>query len=490
MITRSISRARALSMLAALLSACDGCGDDGEGTADTVDSSESSAGETGTTDGPASGLLACPAGESCTIVLVAEAFDDRIDVFSARGPGPLYRGSIDVDLKPNPMGDNEGENLDEPYGMAVTDQGLAVLLGHYPMRQAGSLVLFPHELLAAQAEGSTLASSAFFAGGTFTAGVTDISFGVEEPIFVRAHPSGRLLVGVFDNDLFAPENEWTNPGQLLVVDPVSGEFGTRSLATIDGGSCAGAWSVVPLDPAMDSVGLACDGDEGVVILDVSGVGEGAVADAAAAIDGCFADILLPDRRVRYVAPDGDGGMLLVDSTPNYDPTGGKLWRFDAACAQVGEPSTLDQQYWEVREIVHLPNAAGPRWLMPIGRGTQGRGVHVLRDVGGSTEVCRTLDAELTQYWAGDDGLEVHPFALATTKRGDGVAIGAGPVDAVKDMPGYGRVLWLDIDTSIDPCDAGAVTSVIDLTASAPAVSPDDPATWRRGPNQIFVQQYG
>src|SRR5262245_65948549 len=113
--------------------------------------------------------------------------------------------------------------------MAITDQGLAVLLGHYPMRQLGSLAIMPHELLAMQDDGATLASSAFFDAGTFSAGVVDIALDEQEPIFVRAHPSGRLLVGVFANDLFLTEDMWTNPGKLLVIDPVTGEVGKRVL---------------------------------------------------------------------------------------------------------------------------------------------------------------------------------------------------------------------------------------------------------------------
>lgn len=474
----------AVALLAFSTCSCKHGGDENDGEA----SGESTAAESG--DGPATGLLACPAGEACTIVVVAEALDDRVEFFSARGAGPVYRGAIDFDLKPNPMGDNEGENLDEPFGMAVTDQGLAALLGHYPMRHAGSLVVVPHELLAMVADGSTMSSSSFFAGGTFSAGVTDIAFGDEEPIFVRAHPSGRLLVGVFANDLFALETEWTNPGKLLVVDPATGEFAARTFDMIDGGSCEGAWSVVPLDASMNKVGLACDGNEGAVILDVSGVGDGSVADAAAAIDGCLADIPFPDRRVRYVAPDGEGGILVTDNSPIADFVDGHLYHYDADCKPLGD-GPIPGPLWEAREIVRVPNDAGARWLLPTGR-TPGRGVHVVQLDGDDPAICNKLDA-LEPSWVGTpDDIEVHPYALAVTRSGDGLAIGAGPVEPLKDMPGYGRVLWVDLDTSADPCDPGSgfIVNVIDLTASAPAVSVDDPSTWRRGPNQVFIQQYG
>lgn len=483
----AFGRVFASSAVALLAIATCSCKDGGDEQGEEA-SGESTAADTG--DAPATGLLACPAGETCTIVVVAEALDDRVEFFTARGAGPLYRGAIDFDLKPNPMGDNEGENLDEPFGMAITDQGLAALLGHYPMRHAGSLVVVPHELLAMVADGATMPSSTFFADGMFSAGVSDIAFGDEEPIFVRKHPSGRLLVGVFANDLFALETDWTNPGKLLVVDPASGEFAARTLDMIDGGSCAGAWSVVPLDAAMDKVGLACDGDEGAVILDVSGVGEGSVADAAAAIDGCLADIPFPSRRVRYVAPDGDGGILVTDNSTNADFVDGHLYHYDADCMPAGE-GPIPGPYWEARELVHVPNDAGPRWLLPTGRTTD-RGVHVVKLDGGDPMICAKLDA-LEPSWVGTpDDVEVHPYALAVTRSGDGLAIGAGPVEPQKDMPGYGRVIWTDLNTSADPCDpaSGFIVNIIDLTASAPAVSPDDPATWRRGPNQVFIQQYG
>ncbi|MBC8069143.1 MAG: hypothetical protein IAG13_12485 [Deltaproteobacteria bacterium] len=483
-----ITCSRALSLLAfASIGACND--DDGEPSAssDSTAAADLSTGDT--PDAPASGPLACPAGESCTLVLVAQTLDDRVDIFAARGAGPLYRGAIDIDFKPNPMGDNSGENLDEPFGMAIDEQGLAMLVGHYPTRQSGSMLLFPHDLLAMQGEGETLAASSYFAGGVFSAGVRDLALGEEEPIFVRAHPSGRLLVGVFANDLFALESAWTNPGKLLVVDPVSGEVGTRVLDT-GAMRCAGAWSVVPLDAATDTIGIGCDGDEGAVILDVSAVGEGTVAEAAAAITGCAmgpADVPFPDRRVRWLAPDGEGGILLAETGQTYDPNGGKLWRFDSACESVSPAAPLDAAIWEARELVHVPNDAGPRWLMAVGR--MDRGVHVLRDGASGAEICNKLD-DLEPYWTADDGGDIVPFALALDRGAQGLAIGVGPSEAASDAPGYGRVLWVELDASIDPCEASPITSVIDLTASAPAVAPEEPSTWRRAPSSLLVQQYG
>ncbi|MBX7080240.1 MAG: hypothetical protein K1X88_13680 [Nannocystaceae bacterium] len=464
-----------------------GCPGDDAGSGGSDSASEGGTADTTGGDAPSSGLLACAAGESCTLVLVAQALDDRVEVYTARGPGERYRGAIDLDLKPNPMGDNSGDFLDEPYGMTIDDSGLSLLLGHYPQRHAGSLLHFPHAFLAAQPDGGTIAASTFFADGSFVAPVQGIALDEEEPIFVVTHPSGRLIVGVFDNDLFQLESAWTNPGQLAIVDPATGEVAKRPLTELGGMGCAGAWSLVWLDDAHTRLGVGCDGDEGAALLDVSGLGEGTVAQAAAAIDGCIANVPFSDKRVRYLAPDGAGGIVIAESTPQATGEDGRLYRFDADCNALGAPGTIAAQYWEAREIVRLPHADGNRWLLATGR-TEGH-LHVVRDGMTGAEICSTLD-ELDPYWTGDDGVPVHPFALALDRAGHGLAIGAGPIDPPDDMPGSGRVLWLELDGSVDPCDASPITDTIDLSAAAPAVAADDPATWRRGPNVVFVQQYG
>lgn len=474
--------------LALALLACNGSpsgSDEGGSTGGTAADETTDSGEAP----PQSGFLACPDGSSCTFVVAAQAFDDRIEIFSARGPGgPEYRGAIDVDFKPNPMGDNSGQNLDEPYGLALDERGLTVLVGHYPMRDSGSLLLFPHELLGAQDAGTMLASSAYFADGTFSAGVVELALGQEEPIFVRVHPSGRLLIGVFDNDLFALETDWTAPGKLLVVDPLTAEIGVRTFDMVGSGTCAGAWSVVALDDQLDAIALACDGDEGAVVLDTSGVGNGTIAEAAAAIEGCVAEVPFPDKRVRYLARDGEGGFLLAENSPIADFQDGRLWRFDGACQQLGSPGTIPGPLWEVREIVYLPGHDGARWLLPTGR-TADRGVHVVRDGDAGAEICAKLD-DLEPWWTADDGSELSPFAMALDREGRGLAIGAGPAEAATDMAGYGRVLWVELDPSVDPCTASPVTSVVDLTAAGPAVDASNPSTWRRAPNAVLIKQYG
>lgn len=473
------------SVLVSLVLACP-AGDDGETAVDT--SGEVT--ETGTDDTgviPSEGLLACPAGEACTLVVVAQAFDDRVEVYAARGPGPVYRGAIDLDLKPNPMGDNSGDFLDEPYGMAIDDAGLSVLVGHYPQRNLGSSLVFPHAFLAAQAAGATVPTSAYFDGAAFLDPVRAIDLAAEEAIFLLAHPSGRQLVGVFANDLFTLEAEWTNPGELLVVDPATGEVGRRSLASVGMGACAGAWSIVALDDAMDRVALACDGDEGAVLLDTSTVAAGTVADAAAALDGCHADIVLPDKRVRNLAPDGLGGFLLAEGVTNASGEVGRLHRFDGECTELGVageiPGTLS---FEVRQIVPLPSDIGARWLMATGRITPG--IHVVRDGETGAEICATLD-DLDPWWTATDGSDVHPYAMAVDRAGTGVVIGVGPPEPADDAPGYGRVLWVELGSG-DPCEASPVISAIDLTDEAPAVAAEDPSTWRRGPNVVLVKEYG
>ncbi len=473
--------------LAATLMACPADqGADTEASADTSGSTTQTTADDGGVV-PSEGLLACPAGESCTLVLVAQAFDDRVDVFAARGPGPIYRGALDLDLKPNPLGDNSGDFLDEPYGMAIDDFGLSVLVGHYPERDRGSLVQFPHAFLAAQAPGATVPQAAFFDGSEFLAPVTAIDLAATEAIFMLAHPSGRQLVGVFANDLFTLESEWTAPGELLVVDPATGAVGRRSLSTVGSGSCAGAWSLVALDDAMDHVALACDGDEGAVVLDTSALGVGSVADAAAAIDGCVADVLFPDKRVRYLAPDGLGGFLLAENPPTATFEPGRLWRFDGDCKQLGTAGTIPGELWEARELVALPSEVGARWLMATGR-TQGRGIHVVRDGETGAEICATLD-ELDSWWTGTDGSEVHPYAMALDRTGSGLAVGAGPPEPADDQPGYGRVLWIELGGG-DPCDSSPVRSVVDLTEASPPVTVDDPSSWHRGPNVVLVKDYG
>src|SRR5690606_27200822 len=78
----------------------DSDGETGSDTA-TTDGTETS-GDSGVP--PPGGMLGCPAGETCTLVLVSQTLDDRLEVFSPGDPrGAVYRGAIDLDFKPNDL---------------------------------------------------------------------------------------------------------------------------------------------------------------------------------------------------------------------------------------------------------------------------------------------------------------------------------------------------------------------------------------------------
>ncbi len=485
----------ALAVLGLAGCPADGGDDDAaDTTADTANDDESTGADTSTGGEapPATGPLACPEGESCTLVIVSQTLDDRVEIFSARGPGEAYRGAIDLDLKPNPMGNNEGEYLDEPFGLSLDKHGLAVLVGHYPARDLGSIVVFPHDMLATYDAGTTIAKTEFFTGDAFTTAVRAGELGEEEPIFVLRHPSGRLLVAAFENDLLmAPETEWTNPGKLLVIDPAEpSTVGKRTLDDLDDssmGSCAGAWSIVALDEAMDTVALSCDGNDGAAVLDVSGIGRGSVEDAAAAVTGCVADTLVPDKKVRSIAPDGSGGFLLVEHPQVADGSDGKFFRFGSDCALLGQTPFDGLALFEVRDVVRLSNDAGPHWLLASGL-TPGRGVHVVRDGETGTEVCSRL--ELDEWLTGTDGTVLDPYALTLDRAHTGLAVGLVARESQTAAPAAGRVLWIELDSTVDPCTASPVITVTDLAESGPAVDPAEPSTWRRGPNVVLVKEYG
>lgn len=490
-----ISTRLGFSALLVIVACGDDHGDDDAadttaGSADDDDDDDATGADTSTggEPPPASGPLACPEGEACTIVVVSQALDDRVEFFTARGPGEAYRGAIDLDLKPNPMGDNSGDFLDEPFGLALDADGLSVLVGHYPARDLGSIVVFPHETLAMFELGSTIPQAAFFADGAFTSAVRAGELGEEEPIFVLRHPSGRLLVAAFENDLFTPELEWTNPGKLLVIDPAApATVGKRTLDDLDMGSCAGAWSIVALDDAMDTVALSCDGNDGAAVLDVSGIADGSVEDAAAAVTGCVADTLFPDKKVRSIAPDGDGGFLLVEHAQVADGSDGKFFRFGSDCSLLAQTPFDGLSIFEVRDVVRLATGAGTRWLLASGL-TPDRGVHVVRDGETGTEVCNRL--ELDEWFTGTDGTVLDPYALTLDRDHTGLAVGVAARESQPDAPAAGRVLWIELDRTVDPCAASPVVEVTDLAESGPAVDPDDPATWRRGPNVVLVKDYG
>jgi hypothetical protein len=495
---------RSLGLAPWLLMLGSGCLPDNpmaEGTGSgTADSGDSTAGSGGGDDGGGE-LLGCP--EGCVMLLAVQALDDRVEVFVPDHPDSAYRGAIAMDLEPNECagcgpGDNNDGRLDEPFGIARAGGFLHVLAGHYPTRDAGSLVAFPLDFFDATTTGATVAVGDYFSGGQFQNGVVGRSLAEREAIFMHQHASGRLLVGVFNNDLFAGEDTWTQPGKILVIDPADpeGEIGTVTLDGI-GEGCNGASQIVDLGG--DVLAVACDGNERVALLDGAGVGDGTVADAAAGLGtGTLCEIpgASPGKRVRYLAPDGTGGFVAAEGpTPLDVNASARLWHLGGDCGLLGNAQLSDggaSGDWQLGEIVPLP-ASTPTFLLAAGSASTAgqRGVFVAHTGNGALEVCPAPIAgfEVAGAWDDGNGGVIEPFALAVTSDGANLAVGAGPFISNPAGVGYGKVLWAAL-SGADPCSLTA--SVVDLTdgdpGHAPAPTPDDPATFRRGPNVVVIQE--
>lgn len=480
---------RELVLFAALVAGSIGCGD--------------SAGEGGDEAGVASGLLGCSEdGAECTVVVVSQILDDRVEFYGARGPGSGYRGALDVDLKPNPGGDIVGDRLDEPYGLAWDGQRLHVLLSHYPEVEAGSLLSVHAEALAEVGPGEP-----FDVGAAL--GLTSPDADPErvrlteldrvEPLSLATHPSDDalgevLLVGVFANSLFVPESVWVNPSALLTVSTL--DFGDPAepvqIESTPVG-CAGAWTMAALSE--ERVALACDGDEALAILDVTEARTG-----AAAAPHCSTALGFSGKRVRYLAPDGLGGVLVAESPiVASDVEQSRLWWYDGDCQLRGFTTFDDGERWPLGELRALPSelAAGPRWLM-IRRDHEQRGVYALRgDPGaGSVEVCGQVSAlDAASAWApaaaDPEAQTLEPRALALRTDGSAFALSTAPRDTLSDAAGFGGLWWVELDPSTgapaDPCslDLGAA-AVTDLGASAPSTDPELPQTWRRAPDVLTI----
>jgi hypothetical protein len=441
--------------------------------------------ETGETGGEIveTGLLGCPSDSECTIVAVSQTIDDRVELFTAAGPGPVYRGALDLDLKPNPAGDISGEYLDEPYGLAWDGAALHVLLGHYPSREVGSLLSFPAAELADVEAGGTVPLADWFVGGVATGlGVRLTALDRTEPLSMIVHgPSGSLLIAVFANDLMLPDAMWQTPSELLALGPWSGDAEAEPRVAMPG--CTGAWSIVALDEDADAVALACDGDEHVVILDVVSESQGAVASPR-----CVGDIPFSDKRVRYLAPDGLGGVVVGENPPIVSASeDSRLWWFDGDC-QVRGFSTFEAALsWQLRELERIP-AESPRWLLAQAEGDAGNIVVLAGDAGtGMITECGRLDGLASAgVWTADGGSELlRPHALALSSDGRGLAIAAAPADYANAEPGYASVWWTQLDYDDDPCDAVPLDPV-ELSASAPAVDTQVPKTWRRAPDVLTL----
>ena len=442
----------------------------------TETASSSSTGDP--TEGGSDGLFAC-ASPPCTILVVSQTLDDRVDVFDVSAD-PYLRGRIGLDLKPDPTGaQTMGNLLDEPYGLALDATHLWVAVGHYPDINKGSLVGFPRAGFDGLAAGGVFAESAYFSGGTFQADVQGIPLDRPEAIFVVPHPSGRLLVGVFANDLRAAD--WPAASELLIIDPTSAEIGAFDLGTLDPAPCKGGWHVEPLNDDVSRVALACDGSESVAVLLLPGdLGALSPAEAATQTSACSLN-LGGEWTTQFVAADGAGGMLALQSQLTGAP---RLWSVSGDCLPAGAPGTdLPPELAMVRTLrqpVLARSGATPVWL--AASGIPEPGVVIIR--GGATPaICGRL--------TGLDALNTDnnaPWALALDASRSHLAIGAGPANNPELSKGEGQVLWGALDLAgLDAC-AAAASDLKDLSQESYKLG--DPRTWVRAPNVLLIAELG
>ncbi len=419
---------------------------------------------------PDGGILACGA-PPCTFLLATASLDDRIEVFEI-GAEPAYRGAVDVDLDPNPDGDYGGDRLDEPYEVAVVGSDLLVPIGHYPRRDAGSLLWLPLDLLAGTPAGGTVPADAYFDGSAGRGDAILAGAGAREAIFTAPTPAGPLIAA-FENDLFAAEDTWTTPGALLLLD--AAERGhvpaPRTLDDLPQGPCDAAGEAVLVDEA--TVAVACDGNEAVAFyaLDGADLSPLALCDLPPA----------SSTRVRYLAAAA-GAVFAAESPITASPAPARVWRLDPSCslgavAEIapGAAGTLTDLA-VVGDVVVAAGSLGRRGLFPVT--TDGAG----------PAACPALEG-LDGLWTGADDRDLEPVALAATEDGTRLAVGLGPFLPTPDDPGYGRVVLLDLA----PGDCGpVVTAIRDLSdggpGAAPAVAPGAPATYRRMPGPLAIHR--
>jgi len=449
-------------------------------------------------DGVVSGggaVLGCPSG-TCTLVLTAQTLDDRIEVFAPDDPdGVVWRGAIDLDFKPNEcmgcgLGDYGGDRLDEPFGVAIAGGFLHVIAGHYPTPELGTLVSYPIELFAERTAGERLEASEYFANGSFFGDVVGTPLEQLEPTFM-ASMSGRLVIGTFNNNLFSTEDTWVNPGLVLILDAAdpAREVGVIDLADLEGGSCNAAAQVIELSPG--TLAVACDGNESVAVLDVPMLADPSPAAAASSASGrlCSLPAAMSNRRVRYLAPDGDGGFIVGEGPTPLDPlSSARLWQLGPDCSMRGLVTFGENGDGRLGEILAVPGQA-QTWMVAVGAlgaQSEARGIYAVRNSGGELEACGPLDGLTDQLRTeADDPLE--PFAIAFDATGEHLAIGAGPLDAPLSGPAFGKVLWSTVSLGDDVC--ASTLDVIDLTdgsRGAPAVDPNNPDTFRRAPSVVEI----
>jgi hypothetical protein len=488
MVPSHANRVRSLALCSTCLLLSIGCLADNpsQPTAGTDTSEPNPTDPTGTTtaDVVEDGLLAC-AEPPCQLLLVSQTLDDRIDVYDVTAK-PYLRGRIGTDLKPDPSGEQTmGNLLDEPYGLALDDNFLWAAIGHYPDTDRGSLLAYPRSAFAGLAQGAVVPEDMYFGSGAFSAGVLSLPLERQEAIFLVPHPSGRLLVGVFANDLRAAS--WPQPSEILVIDPADlrpGSIGAFSLA-LDKNPCNGGWKLTALDDAVSRLALACDGSDSVAVITLPpDFATTTPADAAAGMTACSAPLSTGTVNTQFVAPDGAGGLLAVQSQILEPPT---LWSINRECDLNGPPGDdLPPELAQVRivrEPVLLRPAGGgkpPMWL--LASETPAPGVLIVR--GGATPAICGQVSGLDAI----NGAENGPFALALDATRTHLAIGAGPVSNPPFADGRGQVLWATLDLAdLDSC-AVAATEVVDLTEGT-FVS-NDPRTWVRAPNLLVVAELG
>jgi hypothetical protein len=438
--------------------------------------------DTGTpTGGLATGLFACDS-PPCTLILVSQTLDDRVDIWD--GDTNQLRGRIDLDLKPDETGKQLGVLLDEPYDLALTDKDLLITLGHYPDTDRGSLLRFPRSEFADLEPGATYTADRYFntASLVFNGAVEPLTHSREEGIFLLPHPSGRMILGVFANNLLGTPDTWMTPSELLVFDPADlsvDNLGSFDLGTLDV-PCIGGWRLEPLDAAVSKIGLACDGSQSVAILTLPDDFASATPEAAAAgITGC-GYALLPSTYTQFVSADGVGGLLAVQSQLDKSP---RFTHVDEQCAptaiSMSPPGELaDIKLLRQPVLARSASEGAPIWLVA----SNVPGDIVVVRGGAAPALCGRL--------GGLDKLDPKnvPWALALNRAGDHLAIGAGPLSDPQGKDGSGQVLWGALDrAALDTCSP-TLTDVVDLNADLFSLS--DPSTWIRAPNVIVIAEIG
>lgn len=432
------------------------------------------------TGGPSAGLFAC-ASPPCTLVLVSQTLDDRVDIYDA--DTRTLRGRIDLDLKPAPSGMQSGNLLDEPYELALTSTDLLITLGHFPDSDKGSILRFPRSVFDDLAPGETFAADRYFntATLTFNGDVQPLTHLRQEGIFLLPHPSGRMLIGVFANNLRSAPDTWDRPSELLVFDPT--DLDTADLGSFDLGAldvpCEGGWRLEPLDPAATKIAVACDGSKTVAVLSLpDDFATATPNDAAAGITGCGYS-LPPGSITQFVSADGAGNFLAVQSQIGQSPRLTNI-KFDCSLAGMGKPPPDDLSDISIlRQPVLARSAAdgGPIWL--VASAVPGA-VAVIKKDGSSPTLCGRLGGLETL------GSSNVPWALALNKAGTRLAIGAGPYNNPELGKGDGQILWGTLDpASLDSCTP-TLTDVVDLNAGL--FSASDPSTWVRAPNVITIAE--